>query len=81
MQSVDLLANTTLVCGGFSNYYVENAITTQDLSYVTKINTDETSAKCGHNYITIFMEPELKNVICVRSGSHCNDGTTNKACW
>lgn len=50
------------------HYYVENAIATQDLSYVTKINTDETSAKRGHNYITIFMEPELKNVICVTKG-------------
>lgn len=37
----------------------------QDLSYVTKISTDETSAQRGHNYITIFMDPEQKNVIYV----------------
>jgi transposase len=50
------------------HHYVDNAIATQDLSYVTKISTDETSAKRGHNYITIFMDPEQKNVIYVTKG-------------
>lgn len=50
------------------HHYVDNAIAAQDLAYVTKINTDETSAKRGHNYITIFMDPEQKNVICVTKG-------------
>ena len=50
------------------HHYVDNAIAAQDLTYVTKINTDETSAKRGHNYITIFMDPEQKNVICVTKG-------------
>lgn len=50
------------------HHYVDNAIAAQDLSYVTKINTDETSAKRGHNYITLFMDPERKNVICVTKG-------------
>ncbi|MFB6367958.1 transposase, partial [Paenibacillus elgii] len=47
-------------------------IAAQDLSYVTKINTDETSAKRGHNYITIFIDPEQKNVICVTKGKDSN---------
>lgn len=50
------------------HYYVDNAIAVQDLSHVTKISTDETSAKRGHNYITIFMDPEKRNVICVTKG-------------
>lgn len=50
------------------HYYVDHAIASQDLSYVTQISTDETSAKRGHNYITIFMDPEQKNVICVAVG-------------
>lgn len=50
------------------HHYVDNAIAAQDLSYVTKISTDETSAKRGHNYITIFMDPEQKNVIFVTRG-------------
>ncbi|KKO53478.1 hypothetical protein XI25_12865 [Paenibacillus sp. DMB20] len=50
------------------HHYVDNAIAAQDLSYVTKINMDETSAKRGHNYITIFMDPEQKNVICATKG-------------
>ncbi|MFI2857750.1 hypothetical protein ACH6EH_11450 [Paenibacillus sp. JSM ZJ436] len=50
------------------HHYVDNAIAAQDLSYVTKINTDETSAKRGHNNVTIFMDPEQKNMICVTNG-------------
>jgi transposase len=50
------------------HYYTEQAIEAQDLSHVTKISTDETSAKRGHNYVTIFMDPEKKNVICVSKG-------------
>lgn len=50
------------------HYYVDNAIAAQDLSHVTKISTDETSAKRGHNYITIFMDPVERNVICVTKG-------------
>lgn len=50
------------------HYYTDNAIAAQDLSHVTKISTDETSAKRGHNYVTIFMDPEKKNVICVSKG-------------
>jgi transposase len=59
------------------HYYVDHAIAAQDLSYVTKINTDETSAKRGHNYITIFMDPEQKNVICVTKGK---DSSTWSEC-
>ena len=61
------------------HYYVDNAIAAQDLSYVTKINTDETSAKRGHNYITIFMDPEQKNVICVTKGKDASTWATCKA--
>jgi transposase len=50
------------------HYYVDNAIAAQDLSHVSQISTDETSAKRGHNYITIFMDPKGKNVICVAEG-------------
>lgn len=59
------------------HYYVDHAIATQDLSYVTKISTDETSAKRGHNYITIFMDPEKKNVISVAVG---RDSSTWNVC-
>ena len=40
------------------HHYVDNAIAVQDLFHVTAISTDETSAKRGHDYITIFMDPE-----------------------
>jgi transposase len=59
------------------HYYVENAIAVQDLSHVTQISTDETSAKRGHNYITIFMDPQQRNVICVTKGK---DSTTWGVC-
>lgn len=61
------------------HYYVDHAIAVQDLSYVTKINTDETSAKRGHNYITIFMDPEQKNVICVTKGKDASTWATCKS--
>lgn len=60
MPSVDCSENMILGCGVYFHHYVDNAIVAQDLSYVTKISTDETSAKRGHNYITIFMDPEQK---------------------
>ncbi|WCF05951.1 transposase [Paenibacillus thiaminolyticus] len=45
-----------------------NPSVAQDLSYVTKISTDETSAKRGYNYIIIFMDTKKKNVIYVTKG-------------
>lgn len=59
------------------HYYVDHAIAAQDLSHVTKISTDETSAKRGHNYVTIFMDPEQRNVICVTKGK---DSDTLRVC-
>lgn len=50
------------------HYYVDHAIEVQDLSHVTMISTDETSAKRGHQYVTIFMDPKGKNVIHVTKG-------------
>lgn len=59
------------------HYYVDQAIAVQDLSHVTMISTDETSAKKGHNYVTIFMDPQEKNVIHVTKGK---DSTTWEEC-
>lgn len=58
-------------------YYVDHAIEVMDLSHVTAISTDETSAKRGHDYITIFMDPEKRNVIHVAEGKGAE---TWKAC-
>lgn len=59
------------------HYYVENAIAAQDLSHVTKIGTDETSSKRGHNYVTLFMDAEKKYVICATKGK---DSSTLQIC-
>ncbi|WP_353949132.1 ISL3 family transposase [Sporolactobacillus sp. Y61] len=59
------------------HHYVDHALAVQDLSQVTKINTDETSSKRGHNYITIFVDSEKKNVIHVAKGK---DAETWRAC-
>lgn len=59
------------------HHYVEHAIATQDLSHVTAISTDETSAKRGHHYITIFMDPNERYVIHVAKGK---DASTWIAC-
>ncbi|GEL78836.1 hypothetical protein TMU01_30710 [Tenuibacillus multivorans] len=60
------------------HYYVDNAIATQDLSHVTHINTDETSSKRGHNYITIFVDSDKKNVIHVTKGKDASVWETCK---
>ncbi|MDC3413825.1 transposase family protein [Aquibacillus sp. 3ASR75-11] len=59
------------------HYYVDQAIAVQDLSHVTMIGTDETSAKKGHNYVTIFMDLKKKNVIHVTKGK---DSSTWEEC-
>jgi len=53
--------------------YVDYAIEAQNLSNVAMISVDETSSKKRHNYISIFMDPEKKNVIHVAKGK---DSTT-----
>ena len=59
------------------HYYVEKAIETQDLSHVTRIGTDETSSKRGHNYVTIFMDTDQKVVICA---TQVKNAETVKVC-
>ncbi|MDQ0221113.1 hypothetical protein ELQ35_01825 [Peribacillus cavernae] len=59
------------------HYYVDHAIKVQDLSHVTMSSTDETSAKRGHQYVTIFMDPQEKNVIHVTKGK---DSSTWEKC-
>ncbi len=54
------------------HYYVDHAIAVQDLSHVTKIHVDETSSKRGHNYVSVFMDADEKNVICVTKGKDSN---------
>jgi transposase len=56
---------------------VEHAVEAQDLSHVTKIGTDETSSKRGHNYVTIFMDADQKVVICATEGKNAQ---TVKVC-
>ena len=59
------------------HYYVKQAVEAQDLSHVTKIGTDETSSKRGHNYVTIFMDADHKVVICATEGKNAQ---TVKVC-
>lgn len=40
------------------HHYVHQARAQQDFSEVTKVGVDETSAKRGHDYITLFMDLE-----------------------
>jgi transposase len=59
------------------HYYVDQVRASQDLSHVTKISVDETSAKRGHRYVTIFMDAEKKYVICATPGK---DSATLRIC-
>lgn len=63
-----LLSETDTRLWRILHYYVEKAIEAQDLSHLTKIETDETSSKRGHNYVTIFIDADQKIVICATQG-------------
>ena len=58
------------------DHYVEEARARADFSGVTKIGTDETSAKKGHNYITLFHDMVTRRLLFATIGK---DHTTIKA--
>jgi len=45
------------------DYWINLAVSKDDLSSVTQIGMDETSRKKGHNYVTIFADLESRRVI------------------
>jgi transposase len=49
-------------------HHVKKAIKGLDLSHVTAVCIDETSEKKGHNYITVFADPDSRRVIYVCKG-------------
>ena len=56
-------------------YWVEKAQQERDFSDVKKVGIDETSSKKGHDYITVFVDLESKNVLFATEG---RKGTTVK---
>lgn len=57
-------------------HYVEAALARADFSKVTRVAVDETAAKRGHNYITLFVDIDRRRVLHVAEGK---DATTVKA--
>ena len=57
-------------------HYVEKALAAADLSKVTRIAVDETAAKRGHNYISLFVDVDQRRVLFVADGK---DASTVKA--
>jgi transposase len=49
-------------------YWVKDALKNDDLSEVTQIGIDETSAKKGHDYVTVCADLESRRVIFVGAG-------------
>lgn len=45
------------------DYWINLAVSKDDLSHVTQIGMDETSRKKGHNYVTIFADLDSRRVI------------------
>lgn len=50
------------------NRHVSHALSTQDLEPVKELSVDETSAKKGHDYVTIMTDRERKKVVGVALG-------------
>jgi len=55
------------------NAHVKKAYANKDLSNVTKIGVDETSSRKGHNYISVFVDMEIRDVVFATQG---RDATT-----
>ena len=49
-------------------HYVETALAKADFSDVTRVAVDETAARRGHNYITLFVDIDRRRVIHVAQG-------------
>lgn len=45
------------------HFYVDQALKKQDLSSVRRIAVDETSSRRGHEYVTIVIDSETRNVL------------------
>ena len=49
-------------------HYVEQAVATMDLSELRRVAIDETAAKRGHDYISLFVDIDRRNVVFVAEG-------------
>ena len=49
-------------------HYVEKAVAAMDLSQLQRVAIDETAAKRGHDYITLFADIDRRNVVFVAEG-------------
>jgi hypothetical protein len=50
------------------HHYVEKAMAEVDFIRVQRIAIDETSSRCGHRYITLFLDTETKTVLYATEG-------------
>ncbi len=50
------------------HHYVEAAVDEMDLSALRRVCIDETAAKRGHNYITLFVDIDARKVVYVAEG-------------
>ena len=50
------------------HHYVEAALADLDLSAVKRVCIDETAAKRGHNYITLFVDIDARRVVFIAEG-------------
>jgi transposase len=49
-------------------HYVETAVARMDLADLRRVAIDETAAKRGHNYITLFVDIDARKVVYVAEG-------------
>lgn len=58
------------------HHHVDEALSQVDMSEVTRIGVDETSARRGHDYISLFMDMDLRRLLFATEGK---DSMTVKA--
>jgi transposase len=49
-------------------HYTDDAVTRQNLSDVTRVRIDETAAKRGHDYISLFVDIDRRRVVFIADG-------------
>lgn len=68
---VDLLeVGDDRICRVF-DHYVPAARLLEDFSDVAAVGIDETAARGGHNYITLFHDPEPGRLVFACEGAEC----------
>ena len=66
-----LVGETDMRIWRIVHHYVDQAVEAQDLAGVQRVGIDETSSRCGHEYVSVFADlDQRRGVFCVEGRDH-----------